>query len=697
MNIGRISRRIAVWRELTRAVLKGAWDNIYPGRGGVFDLSDSPMSRPYTKSDLVFICISTTAKAISQVPLKVYSKTADGKEEPLPEDNMWNSFFSRPNDLMDKYSFVESIVSYLMLQGNSWMISSTPFNSISPPEAVYIISRDHVKPKVNKTTNQLESWIFNPKGVNRSAGSKDIPVPLDQVAHFWFWNPYDPIMGLSPLEAGKIAIESDYKASKFNLLFFENGAQPSGVVWTEKRLGDLQFNRIKEQLQQEHAGSKRAHKMMILEDGLKYSQTSLTQKDMQFYDLRKFDMSRILQLFGMKKSIISETDNLNYATAKEQRKSWWEDTNLPIMNLIVSVLNFTLFRGTNLVCRFDTSGIEALQENFSDKVETAERLWKMGVPFNQINDRLSLGFSPLEGHDVGYLPSSNVPLDKIGLQSAAALPAPRPTREAGSEIIELEPAQVKSPEEKSPLLEWVDFNEEKAWEKYIDRMRGLEEAYEKKIKSIFYKMRVKALKALARGEKSVSDVNDLNYEAEASAIRKNSEIIYRKSILEGVAALVEEIGFDISLDLSDPIVIEYLKNKILKVVGIQRTIKRQLAKTLAVGTEEGESIDQMADRVRSVFNASARRAKTIARTEVVGSSNFGRTVAIRRSGFEYKKWYTAKDERVRPHHVAMHNKTIRTDQVWIVGGQKLRYPGDYSGPPGEIINCRCIEVVVPTR
>jgi uncharacterized protein with gpF-like domain len=52
------------------------------------------------------------------------------------------------------------------------------------------------------------------------------------------------------------------------------------------------------------------------------------------------------------------------------------------------------------------------------------------------------------------------------------------------------------------------------------------------------------------------------------------------------------------------------------------------------------------------------------------------------------------DERVRPSHQKMHGQKTGINSAWsLPGGAKLMFPGDSSGPAGEVINCRCLETV----
>jgi len=55
-----------------------------------------------------------------------------------------------------------------------------------------------------------------------------------------------------------------------------------------------------------------------------------------------------------------------------------------------------------------------------------------------------------------------------------------------------------------------------------------------------------------------------------------------------------------------------------------------------------------------------------------------------------KQWLTVGDSRVRPsHRAAGRARPIPVSQLFAVGADRLRYPGDPRGSAGETINCRC--------
>lgn len=642
-------------------IAKSSWDSYFL-RNVDIDLEEGVVNKPYKKSDLVYICISTTARAISQVPLIIQKRSRDGKWEPDPL-NPWQAIFNRPNYLQDSYTFVESIVGYLMLYGNCWGIPFPPGSKI--PDSLWAVSEKNIKPIIDSDTNNLIGWTYSVE-----ADKKGIPLDISEVSHVKFWNPDDPVLGQSPLEAGRMPLQSDYKAARYNETFFDEGAVPGGILSTEKRLTDPVFERTREQFEGRHQTYKRGHRTAVLELGLKYTQAGLAQKDMEFLDLRKYSRDTIIQIYGMKKAVIGITDGLNRATSETQKKEWWASTNIPIMRLITSALNYTFFKGradTRVI--FDLSSIAALQEELKDKVKVGESLYKLGFTGNEINERLELGFEEKDWRDTWYVPGNMIRVEDI--QPPIRLQESYP-KEPGKSLF--------SQQEKLK-----DKRGEKEWKLFIEKVTPVEKKTESKVKKLFFDMRKKSLSLLYK--KTVDDLFSELFEEEEEWISKTMSEYYVDSVVAGGASIINELGLAIDFDLYDPAVVKFLAEKPVKIKGIVKTVSKQLREALQSGVSAGDSIDEIADRLRTIFNSSMSRARTIARTEIVGAANFGRAHQIISSGAISKTWYTADDERVRETHKEMHNTTILINENWIVGGSTLRYPGDYMGRAGEIINC----------
>src|SRR5512141_2621539 len=126
------------WDRLQKSpIAKSAIDAVFLRNKNMLGVSEEDVMRePYKKSDLVYICISTTAKAISQVPLIVVRDVGENYK-PLPDTDPWSKLFARPNYVTDRYSFVESIITHLLHDGEVFVIPYPP--NLNPPDSMWVV------------------------------------------------------------------------------------------------------------------------------------------------------------------------------------------------------------------------------------------------------------------------------------------------------------------------------------------------------------------------------------------------------------------------------------------------------------------------------------------------------------------------------------------------------------------------------
>ena len=118
-------------------------------------------------------------------------------------------------------------------------------------------------------------------------------------------------------------------------------------------------------------------------------------------------------------------------------------------------------------------------------------------------------------------------------------------------------------------------------------------------------------------------------------------------------------------------------------------MKKINAETLQ-GILQGESMDKIAKRLRNVQEMNKTQAIRSARTLVTGAENKGRLDSHKRAEEDgiilEKKWIATKDGRTRHSHAMLNGETKKTNETFSNG---LEYPGDPSGRPEEVYNCRC--------
>jgi len=120
-----------------------------------------------------------------------------------------------------------------------------------------------------------------------------------------------------------------------------------------------------------------------------------------------------------------------------------------------------------------------------------------------------------------------------------------------------------------------------------------------------------------------------------------------------------------------------------------------IVSAIAQGVLQGESIPNIAKRLESVVGMDRSAAIRNARTYTTAAENAGRMDSYHRAenmGIQMRKmWVATDDERTRDSHRELDKVVVDTDDEFPNG---LSYPGDPSGDPSEVYNCRCTLVSV---
>ena len=127
---------------------------------------------------------------------------------------------------------------------------------------------------------------------------------------------------------------------------------------------------------------------------------------------------------------------------------------------------------------------------------------------------------------------------------------------------------------------------------------------------------------------------------------------------------------------------------------------RQMKSEVLQGILQGENMQTIAKRLSNVIGMNENSAVRNARTMVTAAENKGRQDGFYQAEEDgiilEKYWLSVHGERTREAHAAAGNdysksKSIPQSQPFIVGGEKLMFPGDNSmGASGwNLYNCRC--------
>lgn len=660
-------------------------------------------------SSYVYTSISKIAKATASVEWKVYQRNRDGVWEEVPGHPL-ELLIRRPNPYLSQKEYIQTMIYNLYLAGNS---IDTKVRGLGGVVAeLWPLRPDSIKPVPDKK-DFIKHYVYNYEGVKQI-------IPAADVMHNKFVDPSNPYWGLAPLQVVAKTVDTDVEAVNWNKVSLQNRAVADGAFVTDQPLNAEQWEEARRQVREQHQGSKNARSPWILGGGAKWVQMSLSPAEMDFIESRKMTREEIASLFGVPMPLLGIND-VTYANYAEARKAFWQDTIIPLLDDIQDSFNLSLtpeFGDDNIELRYDASNVPALQENFATKLDNAKALFSMGVPFNQINQRLELGFDDIEGGDEGYIPSSLIP---VSLARFDGSDDDEPDEEPNNEPKEdddddqgkskgMAAADNQKKAELFFALKGIKTDTDqkrKMFWKNIERQRQpFYAAMVKDLNKLFEQQANKASRAYKKDrlrgfyqaiDETTDDWQKVFVKHYRRTISHFGEQVFQDITKAYGPMATKEDDEPIKFDPWDEEIEKYIFTVTAhKVANVLEFTKSHIADIIReMRTEENATVDEVARRIRDEIGLfSTHRSFRIARTEIVSANNYGSlraaTLAEQYTGPLKKMWVSSRDDRVRASHshTGVDGETRNIDEEFSNG---LLHPGDMrpGTPADEVVHCRC--------
>lgn len=283
----------------------------------------------------IYAIVTKLASATASADWHLYRKARSGLDADRTEItkhaaiDVWN----HPNAFMTRNEFVEVMQQHLDLSGESeWLVETAPGFEGAGPLGLWPIRPDRMEP-VPSATDFLAGWVYSgPDG-------QQVPLTVAEVIQLRSPDPTDPYRGLGPVQTVLADIEGSRFAADYNRNFFLNSGEPGGVLMAPETLTDPEFNDLRDRWAQTHRGISKAHQVAVLEGGVTYQPTAITQRDMQFSELRTLSSEMVRQAFGFPKPLLGSVDDVNRANAEAGEYVFSKWLIVPRLDRVKGALN----------------------------------------------------------------------------------------------------------------------------------------------------------------------------------------------------------------------------------------------------------------------------------------------------------------------------------------------------------------------
>ena len=258
----------------------------------------------------VYACVRILAETIAGLPLHVYRYRHDGSKERIPQHPLYRLLHDAPNTEMTSFVFRETLMSHLLLWGNAY--AQIIRNGRGQPVALYPLLPSKMDVSRAKSGELVYTYY---RDIDENGRSGQVTLHREEVLHIPGLG-FDGLVGYSPIGMAKNAVGMAIATEEYGAAFFKNGANPGGVLEHPGVIKDIQ--RVKENWNTTYGGSWNAHRVAVLEEGMKFQTIGIPPEQAQFLETRKFQINEIARIFRVPPHMVGDLEKSSFSNIEQQ-------------------------------------------------------------------------------------------------------------------------------------------------------------------------------------------------------------------------------------------------------------------------------------------------------------------------------------------------------------------------------------------
>ena len=637
--------------------------NLNVGGGGLQPSTQLSQLSAMTSVGWLFAVVNRIAQSIAAQEWKLYRVQGGEREEidEHPAIDLWKA----ANPFITREDFLETSQQHMELVGEMWWVLVR--NGAGVPVELQVVRPDRMKP-IPHPTEFIAGYEYR-------VGATAVSLEKDDVIYTRNPNPLDQYRGIGVVQSMMVDLGAERLAAEWMQNFFRNSAEPGGIIEFPTNLQDADFERLSERWRMQHQGVANAHRVAILERGT-WKERKITQRDMQFEQLRRFERDQILGAFGMPLPIMGITESVNRANAEAAEVMYARWLIRPRLMRIKSALNEKLLKlypdGETLMFDF----VDPVPENRLELInEGSVGYEKKILTLNEARRRF--GEDDIDdGDDIQATPPPPVPIAPPAMEEPAEEePQEEEQVQAAYTRLKLEDNE-NYPEEGNVAASRM----ERGWKRRLRAEANELAAYLESIGDGATAFGRSISERLTKITPADIDAYDWNW-----FVKYGDEVIDELSEAFMLVLEVEAPGMSMpELQRRSSLFAEAETRAILAKDGgknIALAARQRIGVLVAETIEKGESIGALTSKLKTDFSFGTEKARLIARTETATALGHGQKEAAISQGRSEKQWVTQGDALVSAECSANEDEGwIRINEIFSSGAETIpQHP-----------NCRCV-------
>ena len=259
----------------------------------------------------VYACVRILSESIASLPVHLYQYESEGNKAKAVKHPLYRILHDEPNPEMTSFVFRETLMTHLLLWGNAY--AQIIRNGKGEIIGLYPLMPNRMT--VDRDSNGQIIYQYQMQDSDAHTGkSGSVTLRPSEVLHVPGLG-FDGLVGYSPIAMAKNAIGLSIATEEYGAKFFANGATPGGILEFPGTVKNPES--IRESWNKGFSGSN-AHKVAILEEGMKYTPISISPEQAQFLETRKFQIDEIARIFRVPPHMVGDLEKSSFSNIEQQ-------------------------------------------------------------------------------------------------------------------------------------------------------------------------------------------------------------------------------------------------------------------------------------------------------------------------------------------------------------------------------------------
>ena len=348
----------------------------------------------------VYACVSQIAYDIGKLRLGLTKQDNNGISVPAQNSKI-TPVLLRPNKFQTRQKFIESWLISLLTNGNTYVLKAR--NENGTVVALYILAPNKVEPLIAENGDVF----YRLKKDRISQVNVDIDaIPAYEIIHDTMLTLFHPLVGVPPLYAGTLAIAQGLAIQEHSANFFENKAQPGGILTAPGHIRKETAEAIQTAWQTGYSGDNTG-KIAVLGDGLKYESMAQTAEESELTLQLAYSDEKICSIFKVPPYKVHVGKAPAYEHYETLDRKYYSDCLQARIESIETLLD----EGLSVPARYGTQFNldDLLKMDFKLQMET-QAIGVKGGFVAPDEARRKINYAPVKGGDTPYMQQQNFSL-----------------------------------------------------------------------------------------------------------------------------------------------------------------------------------------------------------------------------------------------------------------------------------------------